>query len=62
VSYGYREPVVLAWVDWDTFEVTVTDSLPGIGELMDPMSGAVELPSGGAILFRSGGGLYFAGL
>ena len=62
VSYGYREPLLLAWVDWETFETTVTDSYPDIGALMDPMNGAVELPSGGAIVFRSEEGLYFAEL
>ncbi len=62
LTSGYREPLLVAWVDWETFEVTVTDSYPGIGALMDPMNEAVELPSGGAILFRSSGGLYFAEL
>lgn len=62
VSFDYREPLLVAWVDWETFEVTVTDSYPEIGALMDPMNEAIELPSGGAILFRSSGGLYFAEL
>ncbi len=62
LTSGYREPLLVAWVDWETFEVTVTDSYPGIGALMDPMNEAIELPSGGAIVFRSSDGLYFAEL
>jgi hypothetical protein len=62
VSYGYREPLLLAEVDWETFEVTVVESYPVIGALMTPMNEAVELPSGGAIVFRSEDGLYFAEL
>ncbi|MFO7627793.1 MAG: hypothetical protein R6V62_11090 [Candidatus Fermentibacteraceae bacterium] len=62
LSTGYREPLLVAWVDWETFETKVTESYPEIGARMDPMNDAVELPRGGAILFRSSGGLYFAEL
>lgn len=62
LSYGQGEPLLVADVNWYTFELEGVESHPGIGALMMPMSWAVELPSRGAIIFRSEKGLYLAEL